>query len=218
MDNWLKLPFFDSWQADTIHAYIRAQEKAGKTILPLAIDRYKAFLCTPIDQVKVVILGQDPYPTASPKIHANGLAFSVNGHVKPLPKSLQNIFIELENDLGIKRENGDLTDWAEQGVLLLNTSLSVEEGKPGSHANLGWAVLTKQAIEAVSTHHKNVVFVLWGNHARLKGRYIETDNHLILESAHPSPLSAKRGFFGSKPFSKINQYLVSVNKTPIKWG
>lgn len=215
---WFDLPFFHSSSCDTILNFVESETKAGKVILPSLEQTFTAFDLCPFDNTNVVILGQDPYPTARPNQHAHGLSFSVLEHVKPLPRSLKNIFKELEDDLGIRREKGNLTDWAKQGILLLNTSLTVEEGKPGSHSELGWAVLTKQVLECLSSRRKNIVFVLWGNHAGMKARYIEGTDHLILTSAHPSPLSAARGFFGSKPFSKVNDYLVSVNKQPIKWG
>jgi uracil-DNA glycosylase len=133
-----------------------------------------------------------------------------------LPKSLINILTELEKDVGIRRLNGDLTDWTAQGVLLLNTSLTVCEGKPGSHSDR-WSKLTNEVIRTLSEHRENLVFVLWGNHAIAKARLIDDEKHMVITSAHPSPLSAYRGFFGSKPFSRINKYLVSKNITPISW-
>ena len=164
----------------------------------------------PPDQVKVVIVGQDPYPNAK---HAMGLAFSTPAGVAPLPKSLKNIFTELNNDLAIARSKGDLSDWANQGVLLLNRSLTVEPGKSDSHSNLGWQDFTEKIIQAAANN--GALAILWGNEAqKVSNLFADTD---VFKSAHPSPLSAYRGFFGSKPFSKVNKRLIEKGLIPIKW-
>ncbi len=176
-------------------------------------DFYRALHLTPLDNVKVVILGQDPYHE---KGQANGLAFSVDAGV-PLPPSLKNIFKELQNDLGgALRTNGDLSDWANQGVLLLNSSLSVVEGKPNSLAKL-WEPVTDEIISFIDENVSPVVFVLWGNNAKAKKPLIKRNKDFIVESVHPSPLSANRGFFGSKPFSKVNEILTDNGLSPIVW-
>ena len=172
-------------------------------------------LCEP-DKVKVVILGQDPYHGPN---QAHGLSFSVQEGV-PHPPSLRNIFKELESDLQITPPNktfGDLSKWASQGVFLLNAVLSVENGKANSHQGLGWEEFTDATIKLISEQCKNTVFVLWGGYAQKKSRLIDSSKHLVLKDPHPSPLSAYRGFWGSKPFSKINNYLKETNQTPINW-
>jgi uracil-DNA glycosylase len=183
-------------------------------IYPATDAIFLAFNETPFDQVKVVIVGQDPYPTPG---HAHGLAFSVEPHVTHLPKSLKNIFTELNDDLAIRNTSGCLLPWARQGVFLLNSVLTVEQGKPGSHAQLGWEKFTDAVIELINTEKENVVFVLWGNYAQTKGKFINREKHHVIASAHPSPLSAYRGFFGSKPFSQINTYLIDSQLEPINW-
>ena len=183
-------------------------------VYPLADDRYRAFDLVEPNNVQVVILGQDPYHGQG---QANGLCFSVNPGM-PLPPSLKNIFGELESDLGVCRFSSDLSDWAKQGVLLLNSMLTVEEAKPGSHEYLGWEKLTDNWIEAVSNLNQNTVFILWGAFAQKKESFINKEKgHLVLKSAHPSPLSSYRGFFGSKPFSKTNTFLKEHNKEEIQW-
>lgn len=198
--------------------FLRGELRAGKHLLPDKSDWLKAFSATPFDDVRVVILGQDPYPTPG---HAHGLSFSVRPTVKPLPKSLINIFQELRDDLGIENTTGDLTPWAKQGVLLLNAVLTVPAGQSAGHQNQGWEVLTDAAIEALASREKPVVFVLWGAFAQKKRTLIEPHNqdrrHLIIQSPHPSPLSAYRGFFGSRPFSRINQFLEAHGEPPIDW-
>ena len=174
-----------------------------KKINPIKENIYKSFELTPLQDVKVVILGQDPYPTND---FACGLAFSVKEDSK-LPKSLVNIFKELESDLGIKKENGDLSSWARNGVLLLNTILTCEEGKPMSHKNIGWETLTDNIIKLLNTIDRKIVFILWGAPAIKKSELLNNPNHLIIKTPHPSPLSAYRGFFGSKVFSKTCDYL-----------
>jgi len=190
------------------------QEREKYTIFPPKEDIFRAFIETPFDNVKVVILGQDPYHGRG---QAHGLAFSVKKGV-PIPPSLQNIFIELQNDLGIEPpHHGDLTQWANRGVLLLNTVLTVREGQAHSHRGKGWELFTDEVIRTISREKNGVVFILWGRPAGEKRNLIDGSKHLILQAPHPSPLSAFRGFFGSAPFSKTNRYLESVGKTPINW-
>ena len=184
-------------------------------IFPKKKEVFRAFDLCPFEKVKVVILGQDPYPT---KGYANGLSFSVNDDIYPFPKSLNNIFKEIHNDIGISfPENGDLTRWAEQGVLLLNTVLTVEEGSPDSHKGIGWEKLTNGVIELLSDQKQELVFMLWGAKATAKTSLINEDKHMVLSSVHPSPLSAYRGFFGCKHFSKANDYLNENNLSVINW-
>lgn len=176
---------------------------------------FKSLSCSSIADIKVVIIGQDPYPT---KGHANGLSFSVNSDVSPLPKSLKNIFKELSSDLlKEERKNGNLNDWARQGVLLLNNVLTVHEGEAGSHFNQGWEEFTSEIIQILNKEHDELVFILWGAKAQKKCDKLSEKKHLIIKSPHPSPLSSYRGFFGSKPFSKVNSYLISKGKEPINW-
>lgn len=191
-------------------------EKAiGKSILPESNNWFAAFNSTPFNEVKVVILGQDPYPTLG---HAHGLCFSVQADVKPLPKSLLNINKELLDDCGIDNAHtGYLMPWAKQGVLLLNAVLTVEAGQANSHQGKGWERFTDAAISALNEQHEHLVFVLWGSYAQKKGAIIDTNKHFVIRSAHPSPLSAYRGFFGSKPFSRINADLIAHGKVPIDW-
>jgi uracil-DNA glycosylase len=179
------------------------------SFIPEQQSIFRALQISP-DKVTVVIVGQDPYPNAK---HAMGLAFSTPAGVAPLPKSLKNIFTELDNDLSIDRSNGDLSDWANQGVLLLNRSLTVEPGKSDSHSNLGWQDFTEKIIQAAANN--GALAILWGNEAQ-KVSNLFADND-VFKSAHPSPLSAYRGFFGSKPFSKVNKRLVEKGLIPIKW-
>ena len=198
-----------------LEAFLAQELSAGKRILPPRPQWFEALNSTPLQQVKVVVLGQDPYPTAG---HAHGLCFSVQPKVKPLPKSLVNIYKELQNDCGIDNfHTGDLLPWAKQGVLLLNTVLTVEEGQTNAHKGRGWERFTDVVIECVNRQRKEVVFLLWGAHAQKKGQMIDTQKHHILQSPHPSPLSAYRGFWGSKPFSQINSYLLKRERVPIVW-
>ncbi|HET6573048.1 MAG TPA: uracil-DNA glycosylase [Fimbriiglobus sp.] len=190
------------------------KERAEYEILPPEPDVYNAFQYTPLDQVRVVILGQDPYPTPG---HAHGLCFSVRPGVA-LPGSLRNIYKELHSDLGIPpAKHGYLAAWAKRGVFLLNTVLTVRAGKPASHAKKGWETFTDAALQAVNELPRPVVFVLWGAHAQKKAGLIDTKRHVILASAHPSPLSASNGFFGSKPFSKANDALAAAGEPTIDW-
>ena len=192
-----------------------AHERLVSTVFPPAQDVYAALELTPFESTKVVVLGQDPYHGLG---QAHGLRFSVRGNT-PIPPSLRNIFQELFTDVAIQREqNGDLTGWARQGVLLLNTSLTVREGEPGSHKNRGWEHITDTVMSALNEKPTRVVFVLWGAHARNKKTLITQAHHVVIESAHPSPLSAHRGFFGSKPLSQINSALEEAGLSPIKWG
>lgn len=190
------------------------KEYSTHVVYPDMYDLYNCFRFTPIDQVKAVILGQDPYHEPG---QAHGLCFSVKKGV-PLPPSLQNIFKELKSDLGIIEPNcGDLTKWAKRGVLLLNTTLTVREHQANSHSKCGWAWFTDSVIEIISERCKNVVFILWGANARSKAPLIDQSKHLILQCAHPSPLSAYNGFFGCKFFSKTNYYLAAHDREPIDW-
>ena len=189
------------------------EEVKHKTIYPKSIDLFKALKLTDYNDVNVVILGQDPYHGEN---EANGLCFSVN-HGIQTPPSLQNIFKELKNDLNITREDTDLSDWAKQGVLLLNTVLTVEKDKAFSHRGKGWEIFTDKIIEKLNEKDDPIVFILWGSAARSKKTLITNKKHMIVESAHPSPLSYYRGFEGSKPFSKTNNLLKSINKKEIKW-
>lgn len=184
-----------------------------RTIYPPKQNLFNCFNFFNINKTKVVIVGQDPYYKPN---QANGLSFSVNDNVE-LPKSLINIFKELKNDLNITRVNGNLSDWGKQGVLLLNESLSVEANKPMSHKYLNWWKITDFVIKYLNKNLKHLVYVLWGNQAINKIKLIDTNNNLVLTSSHPSPLSAHISFFGSKPFSKINNYLIKNNIKPIKW-
>lgn len=189
----------------------QAYEK--ETIFPDKNEIFQAFQLTPYDRVKVVILGQDPYHG---KGQAEGLAFSVKKGVK-IPPSLRNIFIELESDLQIdKPDHGSLVSWAKEGVLLLNTVLTVREGEANSHAGQGWKIFTDEVIKKLGQRKEPAVFILWGNQAKEKEKFIAS-HHRIISSAHPSPLSARRGFFDSKPFSKANEYLEAMGNEPIDW-
>ena len=192
---------------------LHAEKDAGRKIYPPGSLIFRAFDLTPVDKVKVVILGQDPYHNPG---QAMGLSFSVPDGV-PAPPSLVNIFKEIENDLGIKMSGRpNLENWARQGVLLLNAILTVRAGEAASHSRLGWQEFTDAVISYISSHCKNVTFMLWGNFARSKSSLIDHSRHLVLEAAHPSPL-ARGAFFGCRHFSKANAYLVSNGKTPIDW-
>ena len=195
--------------------FLLAEKASGKSILPDSSVWFNALNSTPFDEVKVVILGQDPYPT---KGHAHGLCFSVMPDVKPLPKSLVNINKELLADLNIDNSHsGYLQPWAEQGVVLLNAVLSVVEGNSNSHQGRGWERFTDAVIQAINDQKENVVFILWGAYAQKKGIQIDQTKHCVLKAPHPSPLSAHRGFFGSKPFSQTNDYLARMHKKTINW-
>lgn len=188
------------------------KERESKIVYPPEKDVFTAFELCDFDEVKVVVLGQDPYHQ---KGQAMGLGFSVH-HSMPIPKSLHNIFKELENDCGIKNTTGDLSSWGSQGVFLINTILTVEHGSPLSHKDKGWETFTNEMIHQLNKEHDFLIFVLWGKEARKKKTMI-SDRHRIIESSHPSPLSAYRGFNGSKPFSEINKALREKDLTPIDW-
>ncbi len=190
-------------------------EYANEVVYPPPKYIFRAFDLCPFEEVKVVILGQDPYHGRG---QANGLCFAV-GEGITLPPSLQNVFKEIESDLGepIKNRSGDLSRWAKQGVLLLNATLTVKAGLAGSHQGQGWEQFTDAVIKALSEEREGLVFILWGNYAKQKGAHIDRTKHLVIESAHPSPFSAYNGFFGSKPFSKTNAYLRGRGTTPIDW-
>ena len=193
--------------------FIREEYKTKK-IFPPANLIFNAFDKCPFNEVKVVIIGQDPYHNPG---QANGLCFSVNDNVR-IPPSLSNIYKEIYNDLGKPiPESGNLEHWSEQGVLLLNATLTVRANSPGSHQNKGWEQFTDAVIDKLSTDCENIVFLLWGSFAQRKGANIDTNKHQVLKSVHPSPLSAHRGFFGNRHFSKTNEYLIQHNKKPIDW-
>jgi uracil-DNA glycosylase len=192
---------------------------SSKEFLPSRENVWRALELTPLDSIKVVILGQDPYPTPG---NAHGLAFSVLPDVRPIPASLKNIYKELISDIGFVSPNhGNLEDWAKRGVMLLNTVMSVEAGSPQSHTKIGWEEVTDQIIRSIAAQGKNVIFVLWGKSAQVKKKllslYLDKNGHRVFESAHPSPLSASKGFFGSKPFSKVNGWLQEMGKEQIDW-
>lgn len=193
---------------------ILESEYSTKTIYPTKENIFAAFNLTPFEKVKVVIIGQDPYHGPN---QAHGLCFSVQPDVK-IPPSLANIYKEVESDLNIKMPpHGHLKAWAEQGVLMLNSILTVEEGKPMSHKNLGWETFTDHVIDLINEKKENVVFMLWGAPAQAKAKNVDPKRHCILKSVHPSPLSSYRGFFGCKHFSQCNDYLISKGITPINW-
>ena len=214
-ESW-KQELSDEWSKDyfvRLTNFVR-NEYATKQIFPPGRQIFAAFNATPFNEVKVVILGQDPYHDVG---QANGLCFSVNDGIQ-FPPSLRNIFQEIHNDVGSPiPQSGDLTRWAKQGVLLLNATLTVEAHKAASHQRQGWEQFTDEVISHLSQHRRNVVFILWGSYAISKRTLINPEKHLILTSVHPSPLSAYRGFFGNKHFSKANNYLIEHGKTPITW-
>ncbi len=204
---------FNTTKYEEIRFFLKT-EYSTQVIYPNMHDIFNCFKLTSYDDIKVVILGQDPYHEFG---QAQGISFSVPDGVK-IPPSLKNIYKELNSDLGITPPNsGDLTKWAKRGVLLLNTVLTVREGQANSHKNCGWQWFTDQVIKKISNKDKPVVFILWGGNARSKKAIIDTNKHFIIESAHPSPLSAYNGFFGSKPFSKTNEFLKENNLGEIDW-
>jgi uracil-DNA glycosylase len=197
-----------------LSAFLRQRKADGAHVFPPGQQIFAAFDATPFEQVKVVVLGQDPYHGAG---QAHGLSFSVPPGV-PVPPSLLNIYKELETDLGIPRANhGCLLPWAEQGVLLLNAVLSVEEGKAGSHQGRGWEGFTDHVVDVLNREREGLVFLLWGAYAQQKGKVIDTGRHRVLKAPHPSPLSAHRGFLGCQHFSQANEYLARRGATPINW-
>ena len=196
-------------------SFVEGERSAGKTIYPPSTDVFNALGFTPFANVKVVIIGQDPYHGPS---QAHGLCFSVKPPTRP-PPSLVNIFLELKSDLGIPRpSHGNLESWARQGVLLLNAVLTVEEGAPGSHAHKGWEQFTSRIIEELNSRRDNLVFLLWGAYAQKKAERVDRNRHLVLTAPHPSPLSAHRGFLGCKHFSQANAYLAQHRVAPIDWS
>jgi len=215
-NSWKKqlAPEFEKPYFKELADFVKHEYRAG-AVYPAPKHIFRALDLCPFENVEVVILGQDPYHGAG---QANGLCFAVD-EKQPLPPSLQNIFKELETDLGapLVHKSGDLTRWATQGVLLLNATLTVGAHRAGSHQGKGWEHFTDAIIATLSEKRSGLVFILWGNYARKKGAHIDRTKHLVIESAHPSPLSAYAGFFGSKPFSKTNDYLVQQGKKPIDW-
>lgn len=221
-----KVKLDPSWKATLDHefakpymtklkAFLSNEKKEGKTIFPRGEEYFAALNTTPFDKVKVVIIGQDPYHGPG---QAHGLCFSVKPGVG-IPPSLMNIYKELKNDLGISPPNhGYLLDWAKQGVLLLNAVLTVQAGMANSHQGKGWELFTDAVVHALNDEREGLVFVLWGSYAQKKGAFIDRTKHYVIEGPHPSPLSAHRGFFGSKPFSKINAYLRSRGVKEIDWS
>ena len=194
--------------------FVRSEYLSGKTIYPEPKNIFNAFNLCPLPDVKVVIIGQDPYHEPH---QAHGLCFSVESGVD-LPPSLQNIYKEIESDLGHKSiTNGDLSSWAKQGVLLLNSTLTVQAHIAASHAGHGWEMFTDAVIQTLAQNQKNIVYMLWGAFAQKKAEFVNPNDNLILKSAHPSPLSAYRGFFGNHHFSRANEYLIANGKTPIDW-
>ncbi len=205
---------FTNTYFETIKAHLVHERQAGQIVYPPASLIFHAFNSTPFDSVKIVLLGQDPYHGAG---QAHGLCFSVPYGIKP-PPSLLNMYKELQDDMELQIPNhGNLSCWASQGVLLLNAVLTVRANEPASHSNIGWHTFTDAVIGALSNEKENLVFMLWGNFARSKKKLIDMSKHLVLESAHPSPLSAYNGFFGCKHFSKANAYLTEHHKAPIDW-
>jgi uracil-DNA glycosylase len=211
---WLTLPFFADGTAERVAEEVDACTATGKEVLPAPENVFNALLLTPLGAVKVVILGQDPYPTPG---DANGLAFSYVGR-RRLPASLKAILAEMTDDLGCAPAGtGDLSHWARQGVLLLNTALTTEAGCAGAHLRLGWSALADQAVAAVSAKRDAVVFMLWGAPARRRAALIDKDKHLVIESGHPSPLNTRRDFSGTRPFSRANTWLAERGLKPIDW-
>lgn len=199
----------------TLQSFVQSERDTGKRIYPADSDVFNAFDLTPLKQVRVVMLGQDPYHGDG---QAHGLCFSVRPDIK-IPPSLRNMYKELAQDIeGFTIPNhGYLDTWAKQGVLMLNTVLTVEEGKAHSHAKSGWEIFTDEVISMLNKQPQEIIFILWGNHAKKKGRHINRDRHHVLEGVHPSPLSANRGFFGCKHFSQVNERLAQQGLSPINW-
>lgn len=205
--------FSEAYMAD-LKRFLVAEKQAGKRIFPKGSEYFRALDLTPLDEVKVVILGQDPYHGFG---QAHGLCFSVQPGVRT-PPSLVNIYKEMQADLGIPpAKHGFLESWAEQGVLLLNSVLTVEEGQAAAHQGKGWEKFTDAVIRTVNDECDGIVFILWGSYAQKKAAFVDQERHLVLKSAHPSPLSAHNGFLGSRPFSKANEYLQSIGKDPVDW-
>ena len=207
-------PEFAKSYMTSLKQFLKSAYGEGRKIYPAKDQYFSAFNLTPFDQVKVVILGQDPYHGEG---QAHGLCFSVP-QGKAIPPSLINIYKELQSDVGaVSRKHGNLTSWANQGVLLLNSVLTVEDGKAAAHQGKGWEQFTDQVVRELNDQRDNLVFILWGAYAQKKAAFVDRQRHLVIESPHPSPLSAHRGFLGSKPFSKANEYLRQHGLTPIDW-
>ncbi len=206
---------FDSPHMLALKQYLESERAQGKVIYPKGSEWFAALNQTPFDEVRVVILGQDPYHGEG---QAHGLCFSVKDGVR-LPPSLVNIYKEMQSDLGVKPpKTGNLTAWAKQGVLLLNSVLTVEAGRAASHQGKGWELFTDRIIRMLNDEKQNLVFILWGAYAQKKAAFVDRSKHLVISSAHPSPLSAHNGFFGSKPFSRCNEYLLAEGLKPIDWA
>lgn len=205
---------FEKPYMEELRAFLIAEKKAGKEIYPSGDNIFSALNHTPFENVKVVIFGQDPYHGPG---QAHGLCFSVRPGV-PVPPSLINIYKEMNTDLGIQPvRHGYLISWAEQGVLLLNSVLTVEKNKAASHRNRGWESFTDRIARIIDTENDGTAFILWGAYAQKKGSFLDRNKHLVLSAPHPSPLSASRGFLGSRPFSQVNDWLISKGKSPIDW-
>lgn len=206
---------FDREHMGALRAFLKTELQSGAKVFPRPAEYFAALDATPFESVRVVILGQDPYHGAG---QAHGLCFSVRDGVA-FPPSLLNIFKELESDVAVKRpQSGNLSTWSKRGILLLNSVLTVREGQAASHQGRGWEKFTDRVIRELSEKRSGLVFVLWGAYAQKKGAVIDRSKHFVIECVHPSPLSAHRGFFGSKPFSKINSYLTSRGEAPIDWS
>lgn len=210
----LEKEFKEAYFHDLVE-FLKLEKSSKQVVYPPGPLIFNAFNLTDLDRVKVVVIGQDPYHGPN---QAHGLSFSVQKGI-PAPPSLMNIYKEIQNDLGITnlKTKGDLTYWAQQGVLLLNATLTVRANQPNSHAGIGWQRFTDKVIQVLNDQCEHLVFILWGNFAKEKGMHIDSKKHLILKAAHPSPFSADKGFFGCKHFSKTNEYLVKYGKAPIDW-
>lgn len=214
-DSWLSplAAEFESPYMQKLKGFLQTEKSQRKVIYPPGSLIFNALNTTPLDQVKVVILGQDPYHGPN---QAHGLSFSVPDGIKP-PPSLLNIFREIETDLGVRNSSGDLTAWAKQGVLLLNSVLTVERSRAASHQGKGWEQFTDRVIEVINHSRQHVVFMLWGSYAQKKAAQVDARKHLVLKAPHPSPLSAHRGFLGCRHFSQCNEYLTEQQIQPINW-
>lgn len=205
---------FDKFYMKQLRQFLQTEKLAKKNLCPKGTEYFNAFAYTPFDKVKVVLLGQDPYHGPN---QAHGLSFSVRPGIA-IPPSLQNIYKELQNDLSIPpAKHGYLVHWSEQGVMLLNSVLTVEQGKPASHQGRGWEVFTDKVIEVLNQQKTGLVFLLWGSYAHKKGQFIDKQKHLVLTAPHPSPFSVHKGFFGCKHFSKTNEYLQKQGQEPVDW-
>ena len=216
-ESWLKAlqGEFDAPYMQALRAFLLAERESGKVIYPKGSEWFAALDLTPLEKVRVVILGQDPYHGEG---QAHGLCFSVRDGVRP-PPSLVNIYKEMHTDLGLPpHKKGNLTAWSKQGVLLLNSVLTVEAGRAASHQGKGWELFTDRIIRLLNDEKQNLVFILWGSYAQKKAAFVDRSKHLVITSAHPSPLSAHNGFFGSKPFSRCNEYLLAKGLKPIDWA